>query len=450
MARILWVACAEPGSLYPAVPLALELARRGHEITVLCEPASRPMFEGLGLAFRPCRALTRHLHTFNRDEHADRRAALGAWYAGCVRSLYEDTSNELRREDYDAALIDPLEPGADFAAEAAGVPFISYVHWRMRETGLDTWFWFRIWDRMSSGAASFVDWWNAQRALVGLGPEPRPPEQHVWYRTSPDLTLILGLPELAADDVLLPPSALRVGPTNWDPPLEQPLPDWVETLGRERPAMLAAISTVGDGDGELVRGVAAVARTENVDVVLTAADSSEVPSLPSNVRVTPFIPHGVLLPRLSAVVSHAGNGIVTRAACAGVPLLLIPGGKDQPEVARGAAAAGIAIVLERERADAERTREAIRTLLGQTRYRLRAQEVARRAKAYDAASVAADATERLLSRNVRRRNARSRFRRATRPCQLRTAGQSEPRHENPAQAELFIAGAGFEPATSGL
>lgn len=380
MSAVLWVACAEPGSLYPAVPLAQELARRGHELTVLADPSGRSAFESLGLRFRP----------------AEELAARGDGHGGYVRALYADTLRELECGDYDVALIDPLEPGANFAAEAAGVPYCSYVHWRMRETGLDTPFWFRFWDREQPGPEAFVAWWNAQRALVGLGPDPRPRSEHVWYRTSPHLTLVLGVPELMAD-VVLPDYAMRIGPTLWEPPFARSLPEWLDALGRERPAVLASVSTVGDGDRELVAGVAAAAESEDVDVILTAPEAHGMPTLPPNVRVTPF-PHGALLPRVAAAVSHAGNGLVTRAACAGVPLLLVPGGKDQPEVARGAAAAGIAIVLERTTADGGRVRDAIRTLLGDEGYRERARAIAARAREYDAPRTAADAISRVLQR----------------------------------------------------
>ena len=54
-ARILWIACAAPGSLSPAVPIALELTRRGHELTVLCAPSSQKTFESLGLVRVPGR-----------------------------------------------------------------------------------------------------------------------------------------------------------------------------------------------------------------------------------------------------------------------------------------------------------------------------------------------------------------------------------------------------------
>lgn len=393
MARILWVACSEPGSLYPAVPIALELARRGHRLTVLCEGESQRTFEELGLEFRP----TRELAAVEPPARADGRAGKLAWHERYVRALHADTTRALATGAFDAVMVDPLEPGADFAAEAAGVPSFSYVHWRMDETGADVPFCFHYWDRERPAGEAFVDWWNEQRALVGLGPEPRPAQDHRWYRHSRALTLILGLPELVEPRGVLPPYAVRVGPTVWEPPLDGPAPDWLAQLGRERPAVLASVSTVGALDAQLAAAVGEAVAADDVDVVLTAPVDGTAPPLPENVRTVPFVPHGVVLPHVDAVISHAGNGTVTRAACAGVPLLLLPGGKDQPHVAAGAAAAGVALVVDRDRADATQLRTAIRTLLDDDGFRNRTQALARRAARYDAAATAADAVERLLA-----------------------------------------------------
>jgi MGT family glycosyltransferase len=397
VARILWAACAQPSSLYPAVPIALELARRGHDVTALCAPGSRPTFESLGFGFEP----TRELEAVELSDPARGRAAKLAWHRHYVCALYEDVSRALAATAFDAVMVDPLEPGADFAPEAAAVPSFSYVHWRMSETGADVPFCFHFWDRARPADEAFVEWWNEQRALVGLGPEPRPPREHRWYRHSRALTLILGLPELAEPKGDLPSSAVRVGPTVWEPTSAEPLPEWVERLGRERPAVLASVSTVGATDTRLMAAVGEAVTGEDVDVVLTVpGDRRALPPLPDNVRVVPFVPHSALLPRVAAVVSHAGNGTVTRAACAGVPLLLVPGGRDQPEVARGAAAAGLALVLDREAADAKRVRGALRRLLDDPRFRTRGRQLAQRAARYDAAATAADAAERLLASPV--------------------------------------------------
>jgi UDP:flavonoid glycosyltransferase YjiC (YdhE family) len=222
-------------------------------------------------------------------------------------------------------------------------------------------------------------------------------EEHRWYRHSRRLTPILGLAELVEPKGELPAYALRVGPTVWDPPPAAPLPDWVDDLGRDRPAVLASVSTVGAADARLAAAVGEAVAGEDVDVVLTVAADGALPPLPENVRAAPFVPHGALLPRVAAVVSHAGNGTVTRAACAGVPLLLLPGGKDQPEVARGAAAAGIALVLDREKADAADLRAGLRTLLHDAGFRRRARRLAQRAARSTAGETAADAVERLFA-----------------------------------------------------
>jgi UDP:flavonoid glycosyltransferase YjiC (YdhE family) len=396
MARFLWVACAEPGSLYPAVPIALELERRGHDVTVLCDPAARPTFESLGFGFRATSELPATLASFDAAAYGGGRDARLAWHAGYVRALYADTAAALSTGAFDAVMVDPLEPGADFAAEAAGIPSFSYVHWRMDETGADVPFCFRFWDRERPAADAFVDWWNEQRALVGLDAEPRPPQEHRWYRSSRALTLILGLPELVEPKGDLPAYAVRVGPTVWEPPLQQPLPEWIDELGREVPAVLASVSTVGAADAELATVVGEAVAGEEVTVVLTVPTNGRLPPLPANVRTLPFIPHGALLPRVAAVVSHAGNGTVTRAACAGVPLLLFPGGKDQHQVARGATAAGIALALDRAEADPAHVRTALRRLLNEPSFHEQAQRVARDAAAYDAPATAADAVARLL------------------------------------------------------
>ena len=107
MARILWVACAEPGSLFPAVPIALELTRRGHELTVLSVPGSQKRFESLGFRFRPTRELARHLRAFDFGAYDSIRDASSASHAGSVRALYADARLELSAA-YDAAMVDPL------------------------------------------------------------------------------------------------------------------------------------------------------------------------------------------------------------------------------------------------------------------------------------------------------------------------------------------------------
>jgi UDP:flavonoid glycosyltransferase YjiC (YdhE family) len=330
------------------------------------------------------------------ERPVDRESKL-RWHAGYAPALFADATAELESRRYDAVMVDPLEPGADFAAEAVAVPSFSYVHWRMDELGADVPFCFHLWDRETPAEDAFVGWWNELRARVGLPAEPRPVSEHRWYRHSRALTLILGLPELVHPKGELPPYAARVGPLLWEPSSQERVPEWVERLGTSRPALLGSLSTVGRADAELVNVIACSVAGEDLDVVLTVPAEGDLPRLPPNVRLAGFIPHSVLVDRTSLVLCQAGNGTVTRAACAGVPLLLFPDGRDRFEVARGAVAAGTAIAFERDGLDAEKVREAIRALLTDSKYRARSKKLAVAARKYRAATTSADRIEALIS-----------------------------------------------------
>ena len=95
-------------------------------------------------------------------------------------------------------------------------------------------------------------------------------------------------------------------------------------------------STDYQGDEELARVAVEALRDEPVRVLLTLADAFDGVDLPTadNVRVERFVPHGHVLPHAAAVVCHGGMGIVTKAASAGVPTVVVPFGRDQPEIAR--------------------------------------------------------------------------------------------------------------------
>jgi UDP:flavonoid glycosyltransferase YjiC (YdhE family) len=62
---------------------------------------------------------------------------------------------------------------------------------------------------------------------------------------------------------------------------------------------------------------------------------------PANVTVRDFVPHEAVLPFVSAVVSHGGLSTITTSLAAGVPLVCISQGRDQPLNAARVAACGV-------------------------------------------------------------------------------------------------------------
>jgi acyl-CoA synthetase (AMP-forming)/AMP-acid ligase II len=62
--------------------------------------------------------------------------------------------------------------------------------------------------------------------------------------------------------------------------------------------------------------------------------------LPHDAHIERFVPHGPILRRAAAVVCHGGMGVTQKALAAGVPVCVVPFGRDQLEVARHVEVAG--------------------------------------------------------------------------------------------------------------
>jgi UDP:flavonoid glycosyltransferase YjiC (YdhE family) len=120
-------------------------------------------------------------------------------------------------------------------------------------------------------------------------------------------------------------------------------------------------STEYQGDEALAAAAIEGLRDEPVRVVVTMADAYGA-SLPvaANACVERFVPHGPLLARAAAVVSHGGMGIVQKSVAAGVPLAVVPFGRDQPEVGRRVVECGAGVMLSAKRLTPERLRGAVR------------------------------------------------------------------------------------------
>ncbi len=72
------------------------------------------------------------------------------------------------------------------------------------------------------------------------------------------------------------------------------------------------------------------------------ADPASLPG-GGEVAVVRSAPHGQLFAEARALVTHAGMGTVTRALSCGVPLVCIPMGRDQLDVAARVVHAGAGV-----------------------------------------------------------------------------------------------------------
>jgi MGT family glycosyltransferase len=307
------------------------------------------------------------------------RTPIGALQAGLrvfLRRAYYD-GPDLRRaieeERPDALLVDINTWGAMGAAETAGLPWATWCPYFLPVPSRDAppfgpglppaWGALgRLRDRLLSPVLLGVynrlaPELDAMRAELGAPPVQR--IERIFTTTQLMLYMTAEPFEYPRSD--WPPSVRMVGPGVWDPPAKSPA--WLEDV--KRPLVLVTCSTEFQNDGKLVRMALEALAGEDVEVVVTTAGvdpSSFTP--PPNARVERFVPHRPVLERAACVVCHGGMGITQKALALGVPVCVVPFGRDQFEVARHVEVAGAGSRLPASRLRPECLRSAVREAIG--------------------------------------------------------------------------------------
>jgi UDP:flavonoid glycosyltransferase YjiC (YdhE family) len=82
--------------------------------------------------------------------------------------------------------------------------------------------------------------------------------------------------------------------------------------------------------------------------------------VPANARVERFVAHSPILERAACAITHGGAGATQKALAHGVPVCVVPFGRDQLEVARRAELAGAGTRLPARRLTVKRLRAKVR------------------------------------------------------------------------------------------
>jgi len=235
---------------------------------------------------------------------------------------------------------------------------------------------------------------NALRNDLGLSPVASADE---FLRKAPLMLVATARPfEYAATE--WGPDVLMTGASIWDPPVDGAA--WLSAI--ERPIILVTTSSEFQDDGVLVRTALEAFRDEPVHVVATIpAGIPDGLQVPANATVKEFVPHSAVLGRAAVAVTHGGMGATQKALANGVPVCVVPFGRDQLEVARRVEVSGAGTRLPARRLSAARLKRAVKAAMAMKEG---ANRVAAGYKAAGGAPAAADAIEaRLLSLPQHRR-----------------------------------------------
>ena len=410
MTRFLAYVSPAVGHTLPLVPGLLELQRRGHDVHVRTLPSLVPVLHEAGIDASPVadEVMAVPITDYRATSDSDRLHAGQVDLIGRGRHDGPDFVSAVESFRPDVVLVDVNAYGAQLQAERLDLPRAVLMPSVVPVPGKgipaygvgmkpahgplgavrDKVLW-KVVVRMF--AKSMLPGLNELRRELGLRELSSPLEN--WY--PPNTVIALTSEPLEYPRPDLPDNIHLVGSQPWEPPAARPA--YLDEPGD--PWVLVTCSTDYQGDEQLARVAAEALRDEPVRVLVTLADAYDGAGLTTsgNGRVERFVPHGQVLPECAAVVCHGGMGIVGKAASAGVPTVVVPFGRDQPEIARRVTEAGAGVSLKASRLTPERLRDAVRRAMGMT---AQAQAVACRLDPAGAPARFADAALTLVRTDV--------------------------------------------------
>ncbi|ATQ68937.1 MULTISPECIES: glycosyltransferase [Methylosinus] len=348
-ARILVLGWEGGGNVPPILAVIRALAARGHDLRFIGDDCLLAEARGAGAraqAWRraPNRPDRSASSCFVREwEQPDALAGVRAWartiFLGPAELYAMDVVDAAREEPTDLVIGADLLFGGMIAAEALGLPLallspnVSIVpqpghppfgpgftpatneaeRQRDREAGAMV-------EQMFDG---FLPQINAARARFGLSPLPRTLDQ---FRADRLLLATSGAFDFPVSR--LPDHVRYVGPI-----LEQP--SWVSrstpVAPGDRPLALVSFSTTYQKQEAALEATLDALATLSMRGIVTLgkALAGHEMTAPPNVEIRDGASHDDILPHAACVVTHGGHGTTLRALAAGVPVLVLPMGRDQ-------------------------------------------------------------------------------------------------------------------------
>jgi UDP:flavonoid glycosyltransferase YjiC (YdhE family) len=367
--RYLFAVVDGGGNVPPELSAARRLVARGHAVTVLAEDSVASEVRGTGAALR------RWAHAPNRPDRAPDHDPVRDWectypwqladrlvatlFVGPAAAYAQDVSDAIREARPDLVACSMFCFGGMVAAEAARIPFdvvlpnvypfpapglppfglglqpARGVPGRFRDRVLNS-LGEHLWD--AKGLLGL----NALRHRFDLPPLARFFEQLGHARRQLIMTS-------ASFDfpARLPDYARYVGPV-LDEPAWAASSRWTAPAGDTPLVLVALSSTFQDQIDCLQRIVDALSQTPVRAVVTTGPAVDPTALRPSrNVAIVQSAPHREVLWQAALVITHGGHGTVMKALAAGVPMVVLPHGRDQADTAARVTARGAGVALAR-------------------------------------------------------------------------------------------------------
>ncbi|GAB4343579.1 MAG: glycosyltransferase [Calditrichia bacterium] len=334
------------GHLYPIMDIALELKTQGYRVVVQSLKAERPVVEAEGIEYLDISPAIEALPLEDYQESNPIRQIKSAFQTWAKRAAFEieDLKESYRKIQPDFLMIDVNTWGAAAFAESLQRPWGIFHPYCLLLASNDTPAFgpgflppqnilHQLRDKMvrklvDSAIKSPLQEMNEIREELGVSPFRK--YEDIFSR--PNLIFYRTAEPFDYSRKFWPQNVLQLGPGLWAPKAEKP--EWIEEL--PHPRILVSVSTEKQNDAQIIESaLEGLAGDEYGLIITTGAQEAEKFHLSNgNTRLCKFLPHSAVIDEVDLLVSHGGMGSTQRALAAGVPVCVVPCGRDQRETAR--------------------------------------------------------------------------------------------------------------------
>lgn len=423
MSRIILSTLGSLGDMHPKIALAIELKRRGHDVTIAAMEYYRERIEPLGIAFAPMAPhLTPGDKNLARDLMDSRKGSekiIRELVLPSLREMYDDL---IRAVDNADMLISgeivyavpsvvektgirwvstSLQPGTLFSAYDPFVPptaewlehlrFLGPTFHRLLFKGL-------LW--------SIDHWWDPYREFrrdLGLSDDHDPLFRDKF---SSLLHLAMFSRTIGPRQPDWPPNTVQPGFCFYDGAND----DWKmpaalnEFLDAGEPPIVFTLGSaaVMDARDFFEESAHAARKLDKRAVLLYGVDEDPPKSLGGDVVGFEYAPYSLAFSRAACVVHQGGVGTTGQALRAGIPQVIVPFAHDQPDNAARCRRIGVAEIVARDNYRESTAMDSLAKILDSDAYRVRARGVAEIVRSEPGTSGACDAIEDVLETSQRR------------------------------------------------
>ena len=434
MARLIIAATPVYGHFAPLRAIAVDLVRRGHDVTFLTGSIFREALDGTGARFAALQGGADHDSSWRAELRPERESIppgperidfdLRRLFTDPIpdqhcslQALLAEAGDEPVVVLHDTTFLGswPVLLGApgsqptaviglgitvvpissmDTAPFGLGLPPDSSEEGRARNREANA---FAQGQLLAGAQAHLVE------VLNSLGTTEAPPFIIDGWVSVPDRNLQLSIAGLEYSRSDAPASLRFVGALPPETQHQQSahqqsaLPEWWDEVVTAKKVVVVSQGTIANQDfSALIEPTLRALADLDALVVATLGRAAPLSDVPANARVAEFIPFDRLLAHTDVLVSNGGFGGVQQALTHGIPMVLAGQTEDKMEVAARAAWTGSAINLATQRPDEPEIRKAVESVLGIPSYREHALRLQAEYARHDALAEIAETIEELL------------------------------------------------------